>query len=158
VGRLSDQPPPTRVVEEPKRSIVPFLALAVVAAVVLYTVEQDRIQDLFAGGTLKRGPSNQAPLTRPQQPDLRTLFSADDYPAEAQRNDEEGTVRAALTVDAAGHVTNCTVIQSSNHFSLDQATCNILRRRARFTPARDASGTRVASRVLSPPITWRLEG
>lgn len=155
---VSDRPPPTRVVEEPKRSAFPFVAIAVVAAAVLYTVARDRIQDLTTDGTLRRKVATEFPTKQPMHGDVRTVFSADDYPAEAQRNGEEGTVRAALTVDATGRVANCTIIQSSNHESLDNATCNILSRRARFIPARDASGNPVASRVISPPITWRLEG
>jgi protein TonB len=90
--------------------------------------------------------------------DLRTLFSADDYPAEAQRNGEEGTVQAELSVDARGHVRGCTVIHSSGHASLDSATCRILQRRARFDPAHDVNGDAVASSVVTPRIVWRLEG
>jgi len=78
---------------------------------------------------------------------LRTLFSADDYPAEAQQNGEEGTVQVALTVDVNGKVSGCTVIRSSSYASLDRATCNILQRRARFVPARDAAGRPIPDRV-----------
>ena len=158
MGRFTEDRPPTRVVEEPKRSIVPFLALAVVAAVVLWTVEQDRIQDL----TTSRGASGEHSIPPPpasnRRIELRTLFSADDYPAEAQRNGEEGTVQVALSVEPNGKVSACTIIRSSNHESLDRATCSILQRRARFLPARDAAGRPVPDRVVSPPITWRLEG
>jgi periplasmic protein TonB len=90
--------------------------------------------------------------------DLRTLFSADDYPADAQRNGEEGTVQVELAVDARGHVSGCRLLRSSGSATLDTVTCRILERRARFTPARDAAGKRVPDRAVSPPIVWRLEG
>jgi protein TonB len=55
-------------------------------------------------------------------------------------------------------VSGCEIIRSSGHKSLDDATCSILQRRARFTPARAADGQPIASTVVSPPIVWRLEG
>lgn len=155
-----DRRPPTRVVEEPKRSPTPYLAVAIVAAVVVWTVAQDRIQDLGSSPAERRELPQQEPPPEPgnARGDLRTLFSADDYPAEAQRNGEQGTVQVALTVDPTGKVSQCRVVLSSGSASLDGATCSILQRRARFLPARDASGRPVSDRVTSPPITWRLEG
>lgn len=90
--------------------------------------------------------------------DLRTLFSADDYPASAQAAGAEGTVRAELTISPSGQVVGCNITQSSGNSSLDSTTCNILRRRAKFTPARDSNGNAVSDTVPTPPIQWRLEG
>ena len=90
--------------------------------------------------------------------DLRTLFSADDYPASAQSSGAEGTVRASLTIGPDGRVVACNVTQSSGNGSLDSATCNILRRRAKFTPARDQNGQPVTDTITTPPIRWQLEG
>jgi protein TonB len=90
--------------------------------------------------------------------DVRTIFSSDDYPADAQRNGEEGTVQAELSIDARGRVRGCRVIRSSGHASLDSATCSILQRRARFKPAQDVNGDAVASSVVTPLVVWRLEG
>ncbi|NUT01752.1 MAG: energy transducer TonB [Sphingomonas sp.] len=88
---------------------------------------------------------------------LAGLFSGDDYPADAQRNDEQGTVEVALEIDRRGRVSGCEVIQSSGSQSLDSATCNILQRRARFTPAKDGLGRPVTD-TYTQRITWRLEG
>jgi protein TonB len=90
--------------------------------------------------------------------DLRTLFSGDDYPASAQASGAEGTAQATLTVGPDGRVTGCNLIRSTGNGSLDSATCNILRRRAKFVPARDSSGNPTSDTVTTPPITWRLEG
>ncbi len=90
--------------------------------------------------------------------DLRTLFSADDYPAAAQSAGAEGTAQATLSIGADGRVVGCNLIRSTGNSSLDSATCNILRRRAKFTPARDTNGNPVGDTITTPPITWRLEG
>ena len=90
--------------------------------------------------------------------DLRTLFSGDDYPASAQAAGAEGTVQATLTVGPTGAVVSCNITRSSGNSSLDSTTCNILRRRAKFTPARDSDGNATSDTITTPPIVWRLEG
>ena len=90
--------------------------------------------------------------------DLRTLFTADDYPAAAQASGAEGTSQAEITIGPTGSVVGCNIIRSAGNSSLDQATCNILRRRAKFTPARDSNGNPTSDTITTPPITWRLEG
>ena len=90
--------------------------------------------------------------------DLRTLFSADDYPASAQAAGAEGTAQATLTIGPQGQVVGCNLTRSTGNGALDSATCNILRRRAKFTPARDSNGQPTTDTVTTPPIVWRLEG
>lgn len=90
--------------------------------------------------------------------DLRTLFSADDYPAAAQAAGAEGTAQAQLTIGADGRVVGCNLTRSTGNSALDAATCNILRRRAKFSPARDSNGNATSDTVSTPPIVWRLEG
>ncbi len=90
--------------------------------------------------------------------DLRTLFSADDYPAAAQAAGAEGTAQAELTIGADGRVVGCSLTRSTGNSALDSATCSILRRRAKFTPARDSNGNPTTDTVSTPPIVWRLEG
>lgn len=88
-------------------------------------------------------------LTLPQ------LFSTDDYPAAALLNDEQGTVEFAVAIDSTGRVAACSITQSSGSVSLDVTTCSIIQRRARFTPARDASGRAVEDRSKGR-IRWVL--
>lgn len=71
----------------------------------------------------------------------------DDYPAAALRAEQEGTVSFRLDVDATGKVTNCSIVSSSGSSLLDNTACSLLRRRARFSPAEDASGNKI-------PATW----
>jgi protein TonB len=87
---------------------------------------------------------------------LQGLFSPDDYPAAAMRNEEQGTTGVRLSIGPDGRITGCDVTASSGSSSLDSATCNILRRRARFTPARDSNG-QASSDTYNQRITWRLE-
>jgi protein TonB len=90
--------------------------------------------------------------------DLRSLFSADDYPAAAQSAGAEGTAQAQLTIGPDGRVVGCNLVRSTGNGALDSATCNILRRRAKFTPARDNNGQPTTDTLTTPPIVWRLEG
>lgn len=86
--------------------------------------------------------------------DVRSLFTADDYPESARLAGKEGTVQAELTIDRSGKVTSCTVVQSSGTDVLDSRTCAILRQRAHFHPV----GRQAApSTFLTPPIEWRLQ-
>jgi protein TonB len=88
---------------------------------------------------------------------LQGLFRSDDYPASAQERDEQGTTRVSLTIGTTGRVTGCSVVSSSGSRALDNATCSIIRSRARFTPAMDSSGNPTTG-SFSQSITWRLEG
>lgn len=86
---------------------------------------------------------------------LVALFSTDDYPMAALRNEEMGTVAFAARVNRDGRVAQCEITTSSGSTSLDVTTCTIVQRRARFTPARDAAGRVVEDRVTGR-INWVL--
>jgi protein TonB len=90
--------------------------------------------------------------------DVRSLFSSDDYPASAQSAGAEGSAQAQLTIGPDGRVVGCSLVRSTGNGALDSATCNILRRRAKFTPARDSSGNPTTDTYTTPTIVWRLEG
>jgi protein TonB len=91
--------------------------------------------------------------------DLRLLFDGEqDYPESARSSGAEGTVRATLTIGPTGAVVSCSITQSSGNSALDSTTCNILRRRAKFTPARDSNGNPTTDTYPTPPITWQLAG
>ncbi|MES2002446.1 MAG: energy transducer TonB [Pseudomonadota bacterium] len=89
---------------------------------------------------------------------LLGLFSDEDYPASAQAAGAEGTAQASLTIGADGRVSGCNITRSTGNGALDAATCSILRRRAKFSPAIDSNGKPTSDTVSTPPITWRLEG
>lgn len=86
---------------------------------------------------------------------LASYVSDADYPASAIRAEQQGTTGFRLTVGTDGHVTGCDVTSSSGSPALDQATCRIMRSRARFTPARDDHGNPTTDSVSSR-IRWVL--
>lgn len=64
----------------------------------------------------------------------------DDYPPAALRAHEQGTVAMELTIDPTGRVEKCTVSSSSGSAILDAASCSLVQRRGRYTPATNSSG------------------
>jgi protein TonB len=129
---------------QPARERAPYFVAALVAAIAIWTFQQRAVE--------KFDP--QTP--HPAKGDVRTLFSSDDYPAEALQKGDQGKVQARLSIDAHGRVAHCSIVLSSGHASLDNATCEILRKRARFDPARNATGKTVPDSVTTPLITWVL--
>ena len=73
----------------------------------------------------------------------------------AQRAEQQGTTGFRLTVGTDGRVSACTITSSSGSSALDEATCRIMRSRARFTPAHDEHGNPIGDSVSSR-IRWVL--
>lgn len=82
-------------------------------------------------------------------------ITTEDYPAAAIRAEAQGIVAISVAIDANGRVADCTVTRSSGNAQLDEATCRLYTRRARFTPARDDAGNPVAGTAVDR-ISWRL--
>ena len=78
-----------------------------------------------------------------------------DYPAPDLRMGHAGRVGFTLEVSASGRVTGCTVTASSGYPSLDQATCNLLTRRARFQPGADGTGQPSAG-TYAGAVRWQI--
>lgn len=97
-----------------------------------------------------------APVAEPARAraNLASYVSEADYPPSALRERAEGTTGFTLGVGPDGRVAACTITASSGHAALDVAACSLMRRRARFTPARDGAGNPVADTVASR-LTWR---
>jgi len=86
---------------------------------------------------------------------LAALVSSGDYPAEALRRGEQGTVEFRMFIGSDGLPKDCTVFGTSGSVLLDQRTCWIMKRRAKFEPARDQSGNAIASLIVAR-IRWLL--
>lgn len=91
-----------------------------------------------------------------QKIDWRGIFSAEDYPAVAIRNEASGTVTVALLIDEQGRVADCTVIESSSFAALDAQSCGVIRERGRFKAAVGEDG-KSAKMGLVKRVTWRLQ-
>ena len=157
-------PDPRSPVQPGRSGAGTYIVLAILGIAAIWAVHDVWI-DPFAlpyGTASKEGASTESaardrpPGGHPAEGNLQSLFTADDYPVEALRNDEQGTVTAQLRIDRTGRVSGCTVAASSGSASLDRTTCEILRRRARFAPGTDSSG-RPVSDAYTQRIIWRLE-
>lgn len=86
---------------------------------------------------------------KPRYP-VQNVVSPDDYPAAAKGR---GTVQMDLLTDKQGAVAECRITQSSGSWQLDAATCNLVKRRARFTPALDGDGNPSIG-MLAVQVDW----
>ena len=90
--------------------------------------------------------------------DLRTLFTADDYPASAQAAGAEGTAQAQITIGPTGASSAATSsVRAATARSIRQPATSFAGARNLF-PARDSNGNPTTDTLPTPPITWRLEG
>jgi protein TonB len=136
--------PQSPVQRAPNRWWAPFL-LAFLAAIAFWTWQQSIIQP----------DEPPAPLAEHAKANLMALFSDDDYPAAAIRREEQGTVAFKLSINRRGGVDRCDIVSSSGSATLDHATCEIVTSRARFVPARDSRGDRIADEY-SGRVRWVL--
>lgn len=86
---------------------------------------------------------------------LATYLGDTDYPPEAIRRGEQGTVGFRLSVGTDGTVQACLITASSGSAILDEATCRLMQARAKFTPATDAAGKAVEDAAFAL-IRWVL--
>jgi periplasmic protein TonB len=84
-----------------------------------------------------------------------TWFSTDDYPARALREEAEGTVGISWEINEQGRAENCRVTQSSGNADLDEASCRVLMRKARYTPALDQNGNPMRT-TSSRRVSWKM--
>jgi TonB family protein len=104
---------------------------------------------LLAASSSGAGPSKAVPI------DPTSWVNSGDYPESAIRARQQGTVSYQVEIDPTGAARGCRVTGSSGSAALDEVTCRIIKERARFEPARDLSGDRVASTWASQ-MRWAL--
>lgn len=88
---------------------------------------------------------------------VRSIFTADDYPAEALMENVEGAVQYTLLIDEKGAVKACDPILATDAPLLELMGCQVILARARFKPATDASGNPARQTLITPPIRWTLQ-
>lgn len=109
-----------------------------------------RVLETALGGSIPKA----ATPARSKSP-IFGIFSSADYPREALARNQQGLTAVILRIGINGRVTECLVAESSGTESLDKATCEILRRRTKYSPARDASGGPVPG-IDRARIRWLL--
>lgn len=89
--------------------------------------------------------SSAAPTPAPPTPiNPHSWVTAKDYPLDALKNGDAGTVEYEVTVDKRGRPGECRIITSSGHASLDAPACRIVTTRGRFRPAVGPDGKAIA--------------
>ncbi len=78
-----------------------------------------------------------------------------DYPREARRRGEEGTVWLRVLVSASGHPSEVSLHKSSGSSALDRAGLDTVRHWT-FSPARQ--GSQAVAQSVTVPLRFRLEG
>lgn len=86
---------------------------------------------------------------------LQGLITPDDFPESALEAGVGGTTRVRLEINASGRVSGCSVTKSAGNSALDRATCSVLTRRARFTPAIGNDGN-PTNDSYNATITWQV--
>jgi protein TonB len=86
---------------------------------------------------------------------LTALVTPADYPAAAIAARQQGHVSFTLSIDEAGRPDRCWIVESSGSAQLDRVSCSVAVRRARFIPARDASGNAVRDEFAGE-LEWTL--
>lgn len=105
-----------------------------------------------AGEVLKR------PLATPLTPKSAPYdwITGADYPPGAVDKGKAGRFHFILTVDTTGTPDDCHVTATSGFAELDQYSCAVLLKRARFSPARDPAGNPIRA-TYSNMIVWSSE-
>lgn len=101
------------------------------------------------GPAIARAPQPRTPVAG--------WFTPADYPVAALAAREQGRVAMLLVVGQDGRVRQCLITRSSGSAVLDSTSCNIVRRRGRFTPAADFQGNPVDA-TFNVEWEWRLPG
>ncbi|MFZ5748232.1 MAG: energy transducer TonB [Pseudomonadota bacterium] len=121
-------------------------------------IARKSVEDLIAddpfGDPEVPSPNGHVPPTPQPIGATNNWITIYDYPTAAFDHRLQGETGFRLDIDSSGLVTGCTIIKSSGSDSLDQTTCTILLRRARFSPARGADGKAIASSWESS-FYWR---
>lgn len=82
-------------------------------------------------------------------------FDQNSYPKEAIRAGAQGRVVVDIVIDERGVPSQCSVFISAGNAALDQVTCDLAMKKARFTPARDTDGRAISSKARLP-VRWVL--
>jgi protein TonB len=150
-------PPPDQPVEPPPVVAPPPIVQTPSPAPPIRTVPIPPPQIIYTPAPPAPPPPAAPVISKAAGPkgDASRWFSSDDYPPSALRAEAQGTVSMSFGIGPDGKVTNCRVTQSSGSSDLDDASCRLMIRRGRFTPAQDQNGSPIAS-TGTRRVTWKL--
>lgn len=147
--KKADLPPPPIVAPPPKVNLAPPPAVTVVRELPPAPPPVVLVPPPPAAPPPPRfTPTNAVPKGRPGD-----WATTNDYPSRALREEREGVTGFRVTIGPDGRVTDCQITSSSGHADLDEAACSNIRRRARFTPAKNGEGQPTTG-TYSNRIRW----
>lgn len=94
---------------------------------------------------------SKAKSARPIQP-LQRMIEQSDFPSR-ERGTGSWEVAFDLQITSGGFIRDCAITQSSGSKAIDEETCRLVTRRARFTPALDAEGSPIDSKYAAK-VVW----
>ena len=167
---LDPPPPPPEAKAEPQPKIIDRPVIVPLAPVdlsddrppvdstpiILPTVDllPKAIPSPTPGPSTRPSPAFDPVSARPRN-DPGLWVTTADYKSNWINREMVGTARFRLQIAASGKVENCTITGSSGHPELDRATCDLVTRRAKFEPAKDASGAKTGG-TYSSAVRWVL--
>lgn len=150
----TDTPPPPPIVAPP-----PAISLPAPGPVLQTVTAPPPIPAPPAAVVIPAPPSPPPPrfTAKPAVPKGRPgdWASDSDYPSRALQLSQEGVTGFHVSIGTDGKVTDCSITKSSGSPELDKTTCDLVKRRARFTPATDGDGNPTTG-SFSNSIRWQI--
>ncbi len=78
-----------------------------------------------------------------------------DYRSSWINREYTGIARFKVSVGTNGRAQNCEILSSTGHSALDQATCKLIKQRARFNAAKNSNGEKVTGSYTNS-VRWQL--
>lgn len=121
----------------------------------LEPVDSDWVVPIAAPKPAPRPSPTFDPVSASPQGNPGGWITNDDYRTSWINRGYTGVASFALQIDARGRVSDCSITGSTGYSALDESTCRLLERRARFNPAKDSSGNVVAGTYRSS-VRWTI--
>lgn len=120
---------------------------------------------ILTAGAITAAADARPPWTMPEADyggatplNLDSWYRFTDYPEAAIRAGRQGYVTVAFEVLPSGRVGKCKVVRSSGSSQLDSIPCRLIRKRARFEPARDPAGAPRTAEATTSMSFWMPAG
>ena len=159
--KKDEPPPPPKKVDSPPPPVAPPVRINVSTTPPQITT----VQTPPPPAPIVLAPAPSAPVAppppriQPRGPSPKgqpgNWANSNDYPSRALREEQEGVTRFRVSVGPDGRVASCDITGSSGSSELDSATCSLITRRGRFTPANDGEGQPVSGSWASS-VRWQI--
>lgn len=126
------------------------ICACLIGSVVLLAIPADANAAQLSEGNAAANGVNLPPRQRG-----KIILVEEDLPPTAVVARREGKVKVEFTVGTNGRVTECRTVITSRFWQIDELTCYLIQRRARYYPATDANGNPISAKA-DQSVTWVL--